>query len=67
MSLTHDDAENLARNYTAAWYTGEAEAVAAFFASDGGIVSNGGHRYRVSPAAPFQIIPGIRTRTLGLA
>jgi uncharacterized protein (TIGR02246 family) len=42
MSIMIKSAEQLARDYTAAWNTGRPDAVAAFFAEDGGIVINRG-------------------------
>ena len=42
MTITHEEAVNLAEAYTAAWNTGSSQAVAEFFATEGGIVINGG-------------------------
>lgn len=42
MAITMAAAERLAADYTAAWNTGGAEAVAGFFAETGRIVINGG-------------------------
>jgi uncharacterized protein (TIGR02246 family) len=42
MSISHSEAEGLAKEYTAAWNTGKPANVAAFFAPTGGIVINRG-------------------------
>ncbi len=42
MVISIDQATRLAEGYTAAWNTGSPEAVATFYASDGGIVINRG-------------------------
>lgn len=42
MTLTNDELQALARDYTAAWNSGSAEAVAAFCSQSGGIVVNRG-------------------------
>ena len=42
MTVSLAAAERLAADYTAAWNTGQAEAVASFFAETGGIVINRG-------------------------
>ena len=42
MGVSLQEAERLARDYTAAWNTGRPEAVAAFFAETGEIVINRG-------------------------
>lgn len=44
--MDHADAAALAEAYTAAWNSGSAEAVAAFYAEDGGIVINRGTPWR---------------------
>lgn len=46
MAIAHDEAVKLAHAYTAAWNTGAPEAVAEFFASDGGIIINGGETWK---------------------
>ena len=42
MVISIDQATRLAEGYTAAWNTGSPDAVATFYASDGGIVINRG-------------------------
>lgn len=42
MAIVHDQAQAIAAAYTAAWNSGNPQAVAAFFAEDGSIVINGG-------------------------
>lgn len=42
MAVSLEQAKRLAQDYTAAWNTGDPQAVAAFFAPDGGIVINQG-------------------------
>lgn len=42
MAITQPEAERLARDYTAAWNSGDPGKVAAFFAPDGGIIINRG-------------------------
>ena len=42
MTITPEEAVELAEAYTAAWNTGSSQAVAEFFAAQGGIVINGG-------------------------
>jgi uncharacterized protein (TIGR02246 family) len=42
MVMGLDDAQGLAEGYTAAWNTGDPQAVAAFFAPDGWIIINRG-------------------------
>ena len=42
MTISRDAAVKLAQTYTAAWNTGSSEAVAAFYAAQGGTVINGG-------------------------
>ena len=42
MAISIEQATRLAEGYTAAWNTGSPEAVAEFYASDGGIVINRG-------------------------
>src|SRR5215472_12578600 len=42
MTITQEQAAKLAEAYTAAWNTGSPQAVAEFFAAEGGIVINGG-------------------------
>lgn len=42
MAVTLEEAVKLAEAYTAAWNTGSSQAVAEFFAPQGGIVINGG-------------------------
>lgn len=44
--MDHAAATALAEAYTAAWNSGSAEAVAAFYAEDGGIVINNGAPWR---------------------
>ena len=44
--MDHAAATALAEAYTAAWNSGAAEAVAAFYAEDGGIVINNGAPWR---------------------
>jgi uncharacterized protein (TIGR02246 family) len=46
MAVTVEAAERLAAGYTAAWNTGRAENVAAFFAETGGIVINRGQLWQ---------------------
>jgi ketosteroid isomerase-like protein len=42
MAIDHDKVLDVAKAYTAAWNTGSAAAVAAFYAEDGRIVINNG-------------------------
>jgi uncharacterized protein (TIGR02246 family) len=42
MAPTQDSVAKMAADYTAAWNSGSAEAVASFYAEDGGIVINNG-------------------------
>ena len=42
MTIAQEEAVKLAEAYTAAWNTGSSEAVAGFFAAQGGIVINNG-------------------------
>lgn len=42
MTVSLEQASEIARAYTAAWNTGEPDAVAAFFAPDGQIIINDG-------------------------
>lgn len=42
MTVSIEQASEIARAYTAAWNTGEPDAVAAFFAPDGQIIINDG-------------------------
>ncbi len=42
MAVGLDDARRVAEGYTAAWNTGDPQAVAAFYASDGRIIINRG-------------------------
>jgi uncharacterized protein (TIGR02246 family) len=51
MAITVVAAERLAADYTAAWNTGRPEAVAAFFAEDGGIVINRGTPWLGAPGS----------------
>ena len=66
MAMTQGEAAELAQAYTAAWNTGAPEAVAAFFASDGRIVINGGEpwigRVRIAEMAKgfFSDVLGLR-------
>ena len=46
MAMSLSTADALATRYTAAWNTGQPEAVAAFFAEDGSIVINGGSAWQ---------------------
>ena len=57
MTITDEEAVRLAEAYTAAWNTGSAEAVAEFFAVQGGIVINGGE--------PWNGRSGVRTMADG--
>ena len=42
MTINHDRIKAIADAYTAAWNSGSAEAVASFYATDGGIIINRG-------------------------
>lgn len=55
--MTGIDIGALAEAYTAAWNTGSPEAVASFYAEDGGIVINGG--------APWQGRSGVTAMAAG--
>jgi uncharacterized protein (TIGR02246 family) len=46
MAIDHDKVLDVAKAYTAAWNTGSAAAVAAFYAEDGGIVINNGEPWK---------------------
>lgn len=46
MGIGHDEALRLAQAYTSAWNSASPEAVANFFAADGGIVINNGVPWR---------------------
>tara|TARA_R110002095_G_C4035246_1_gene215772 strand:- start:130 stop:339 length:210 start_codon:yes stop_codon:yes gene_type:complete len=47
MPTSQKEAEQLAAAYTAAWNTGSADAVAAFFAPTGRIVINNGNPWEI--------------------
>lgn len=66
MALDHNKAKQIAKAYTAAWNSGSAEAVAAFYAKDGRIVINRGEpwegRARVAEMAAgfFADVPDLK-------
>jgi len=43
MTIDHETVQKLAADYTAAWNSGSAGAVASFYAPDGQIIINGGN------------------------
>ena len=46
MALNHDTVRGIANDYTAAWNSGSADAVAGFYAQDGSIVINRGSPWK---------------------
>lgn len=66
MTIDHNKARQVADAYTAAWNSGSAEAVAEFYALDGGIVINRGEpwqgRSRVAEMAAgfFADVPDLK-------
>jgi uncharacterized protein (TIGR02246 family) len=68
MSLSQDAVARMAADYTAAWNSGDPEAVASFFSENGRIIINGGDpwdgrsRVRDMAAGFFADVPDLSLR-----